>query len=1360
MAHDVELLLSNAQKYEESSRPWDRIEELLQEALEDASTSSQPDTERNRVEAERRRLRTKRNKRIENELARIRAELKKDTFDLTALNTDLDNLLRQTTRQEQNELIESLRDEANTRYRDVVEKREYEALRLRVDDLMVQAQRARQSRQYNEEAITRMFYYEAVKLVEDSTSSFRGESRLLNDLKSQVTAQYNEARRQADILTTAMQLGQYEELLEELEEIERLDPHRMVEKRDEKGISQGSAPVSDVIEFVRERAYTATEKKIRDEYQKRAFEHLEHHNPREAQRQMQIALRMKFVNDTARKLIEDTLENDIRPDLELLEYAERKINEAENAPVLQEALRLLSEARDTWQWVPGLVEARQGILSRMASQVESLLDDADLALQHGNIIPARNFLQQAEQFIGYETLERYAPKIRYLRAESDEVERENQATPAKSAEIRDLLAAGQFQDAAQILAEFRQQFPNALGRQPELAVLHNRIDARINVAGLKQSAENLLGSGNLAQMAQVLEACRTALRENKAMADQFDLASATVRLEGHYQLLLGQQAWYRNDATTAGDLLRQVVNNTLSRLEDQRPAQELLKQVDETIRQDARIDAVIKRVNDLLGRKPDQAELVRAYKELSEFRDKPTAHLVRFEQVFMEVGSRIEKAALDSVQNALKVHPIDLDTLEVQWSYLSDLLDSAYAPGLEKQSRLAIAAERGNRAYKAKHWAEAAAQYRIAFGLNPADDLLRDRYRQSRRLSVQSAVSLGLNQPLPRYEELIALTQDYEWDEPDEPIASLLLAEVLIAAAREKQTPDAFRDTVEMAYRAHQRAGNLLPPEANERNVWTDLGKQIESGRQMADTLLQSEARLVPDRELRSFYKGVQDVEDLLKTIKAFTGIQQWWVGVRQKLITTLIENVNRIDSVQYWKRFTYLTKLSQLDPDSRMAAEVRSAATRIPELLTIIADVIEDRTGTTYQHEASRAVDLQTKYVGEVDRYIRDLEEAIDLGLLKVDQESLEHVSRAHKPLSEKIGELQSVQQIVTRALGHLAAARRRDSEDRFNPFEAEMTKLTDCGYGAHIIVNHLYEKRAEYIQRREQLLDWGRECKTAFQEEDFTVVLDGLDRLGSEPDIADYAILENLRVEDSYRQARVIIGAKSLREEAFRRLKQLEINSMWLERLVDTAPLANLLKRRPAEVRAFIANIPSQGGLSLAKETHIVNPEGIHVAARSEAENSRFESASRIIKQHLQPSPSALVPELNPVPLMDAQAYLDHPPAEVKEPLSHKAAALDQLTHQLRTEVRSQIQKLRDYAEQLGKEEQQFEERLKQFDHALDQLVRGKAKGEDAARLVDQARIDFEFLHKLVPQYSGLMPHLDDYPVLKANAPLKTGG
>lgn len=236
-------------------------------------------------------------------------------------------------------------------------KAECEALWRRAEDLIAA------NTPY--ETVLSQTYDKAVQIVEqaESTKSIAEIEGLLRDARYK----QEQARQQFEVLSTAAEVGSYQEMLAVLDR--EKDDRKKIQLIGPGNVPLGTMTVREAREQVTKMAAEFAYRKAQGYYQAAQI-HMDAHAPGAAKRELAKSDQLFMLDEEAKRMIQNYREKTVAPELARFQEAQQLLEQARKAIKPLESWRLADKAHELYQWLPDIDDVRMTLLSRLKVEVE------------------------------------------------------------------------------------------------------------------------------------------------------------------------------------------------------------------------------------------------------------------------------------------------------------------------------------------------------------------------------------------------------------------------------------------------------------------------------------------------------------------------------------------------------------------------------------------------------------------------------------------------------------------------------------------------------------------------------------------------------------------------------------------------------------------------------------------------------------------------------------------------------------------------------------------------------------------------------------------------------------------------------
>jgi hypothetical protein len=1004
-------------------------------------------------------------------------------------------------------------------------------------------------------------YRAAVRLAEQAAADYP-ESVLLGGLVRRATIAYNQARDRYEARTTAEETGDWRSLIQELER--EKDRNKLIPWRDVKGQEQPPITVAEALREAEKLAINFAEQKA-TEYLQEARQHMAAHAPRAAKAELLKSHDLFKLDQETEAQIRNYLRDTVEPAIQELGQAEKLLRQATAASEPETGWGFIQQAIETYAWVPGVREARQALLPRLADLSEQQMQESQAALQSQQPQAALPLAEQA--VVQIDIVVRYAADMGLAeleeRAEQLKVQattlladcrRETQLTQTideKAAHIASLLPE-QIGTAVQqwkiLVEEYGEE---TIARFAQLLRLRRKIETHSDVSLLLGRLESAFASNNVERIQSAIADIDQVLQQPERADFRPQLTSLQEKLQLRLDYLTGLETLH-----TSGDA--EMALQFFSRVAQQKghpdasAAQNEAEQIRSNKELEAQIDGALLAASDHLKASPKRPR--QAYELLQPFQNSTSLRRREIDQLASQARQAWEAQLVNTIAQETKKTNPHPDTLKKLISELSEDLPEPRPVEVINQARASEAAARARLHEKAKKWELAVKSWQEAQqydALNPDYKLGWQRARKK-----EAEVELD---GLDGDEAVRGLFEELEKDIPLDPELRLWQAQYYERRARRKNTatPDRRRYYA-LAQDALAAARDALERAEHDDRVLqgkiADLSRTVAVGESLAYRQAHVERNLAPTRSLREVSRARQEADDLLTEQRQNTAVADWWQTQRDQVIENLIKQDKGLDPDQIWDRFDVRCKILTLNPDHALAQQLlRDLPVLATEASQRIDRLVADREGLL--------LDIKDK-MGVVEAQQRAAASAMNDGRATYDMlqsfkeqiadpaaDQLARILRQDlEGLQGFVNELEQLHQLKVRAQSYLEQAR---IDGRWNNFEQVVHQINGLGFNTHRTAIALRREREELATRRQKLTKLRDDMLAALSQENFSQAQRLMSILENDEELGDprdqFGLMATIQATDPY-TGEPITNWRVLRNWLRDRQQELETVNNWL--------------------------------------------------------------------------------------------------------------------------------------------------------------------------------------------------------------------
>lgn len=1004
-------------------------------------------------------------------------------------------------------------------------------------------------------------YRAAVRLAEQAAADYP-ESVLLRGLVRRATIAYKQARDRYEARTTAEETGDWRSLIQELER--EKDRNKLIPWRDVKGQEQPPITVAEALREAEKLAVNFAEQKA-TEYLQEARQHMAAHAPRAAKAELLKSHDLFKLDQETEAQIRNYLRDTVEPAIQELGQAEKLLRQATAASEPGAGWGRIQQAIETCAWVPGVREARQALLPRLADQAEQQMQESRAALQSQQPQAALPLAEQAVAQIdivvryaadmGLAELEERAEQLKVqattLLADCRRETQLAQTIDEKAAHIASLLP-DQIGTAVQqwevLVEEYGEE---TIARFAQLLRLRRKIETHSDVSLLLGRLESAFASNNVERIQSAIADIDQVLQQPERADFRPQLTDLQEKLQLRLDYLTGLETLANSgDAERALQFFSRVARQKDH--PDAKAAQTEADQIRSNKKLEAQIDSALQSASDHLKASPKRPR--QAYELLQPFQDSASLRRREVDRLANQARQAWEAQLVTAVaQETEKTNPHP-DTLKKLIRELSEDLPEPRPVEVINQARASEAAARARLHEEAKKWGGAVENWQKAQqydALNPDYKLGWQRARKK-----EAEVELD---GLDGDEAVRGLFEELEKDIPLDPELRLWQAQYYERRARRKNTATTDRRRYyELAQESLTAARDALERAEHDDRVLqgkiTDLSRTVAAGESLAYRQARIERNLAPTRSLREVSRARQEADELLAEQRQNTAVADWWQTQRDQVIENLIKQDKGLDPDQIWDRFDVRCKILTLNSDHTLAQQLlrdlpvlaTEASQRIDRLITDRDGLLLDTTNEMGVIEAQQLAALSAMNHG---RAIYDMLQSFKEQIADPAANQLAGILRQDlERLQRFVSESEQLYQLKARAQSYLEQAR---IDGRWSNFEQAIRQINGLGFHTHRTAIALGKEREKLVARRQELVKLRDDMLAAVSQADFKQAQRLMNILESDEALGDphdqFGLRATTQATDPY-TGEPIANWRVLRNWLCDRQQELETVEEWL--------------------------------------------------------------------------------------------------------------------------------------------------------------------------------------------------------------------
>ncbi len=342
-------------------------------------------------------------------------------------------------------------------------------------------------------------YDKAVRIVEQAVAV--SDLPELKGLLRTVQEEQRQARKRFEVLSTAAEVGAYKEMIDILDR--EKDEHKTIQLTGPGGEHLGTMSVQEAKAQAVQMAEEFAHRKAIGGYWEAAKVHIAAHAPGAAMAELEKSEQLYMLNDEDKRRLANYRSKIVEPELARFKAAQDLLERARNKIDPVDGWRLIDEAAEQYEWLPGLDAARAHLLPRLQIHIEQMIETVrqTLRLSQENGHPtqfdkktvakaaneAQTAVTLAESIINY--IERAAGNISLTQQSARDAQQKAEEAKALAQRVNQAVAPEEHvkAEAQANIAETRAQMAKAAAERA--AALGQR---RQPLTQLRQQAQTLL----------------------------------------------------------------------------------------------------------------------------------------------------------------------------------------------------------------------------------------------------------------------------------------------------------------------------------------------------------------------------------------------------------------------------------------------------------------------------------------------------------------------------------------------------------------------------------------------------------------------------------------------------------------------------------------------------------------------------------------------------------------------------------------------------------------------------------------------------------------------------------------------------
>ena len=950
----------------------------------------------------------------------------------------------------------------------------------------------------------------------------------LQHLKSQATTRRDNAKEKW-VGTPTLVLAQKGQDLVDRYEMLGAQGETETEFFDENGEFLGRLPIDECIDRAKKMASRFAEQKAQD-YLGQAQELLTE-SPQAAYDKIQDALALAYPSDFAKSILEQELEEKIRPAMEQREKALAQLNLALNTEDPLAAWAILSQVEAIDRFTPGLEDAQQRLLPILEQQCSQLVNAGQKWQRLEDFDTARARFKEAIE-IGQMV---YAQGEAYQSLHSGAQEAFDACLEAEQAVIAfeeqldhiDALSESDPEQAQEQLQKLADEVHSGYATA-KIERIQTRIDFRLGVDELLKTLEHqMLAAGDGVELVAIEDSVRQGVFDYPD-DDRFARLNERV-LARKFFLQAAQLRGNPDQYFEAQELLQRVINE---QGDDAAAAEEMLNEIAASEQQEAEISIAIHEASNAL--KDDDSRS--AYLLLEPHRHAVSHQSEEIHRLFGTAATRWRNDIDRQLEEIVAGGGFSLPEIE----FLMQELERCQSPRLDEWQVQALApayARTARDLQDLNRLDQAARLWEEAFRLAPGDPVIVEGRRNA-----QKHQGLIQAQMCPDPVEKEQLLNDLNRVYGDDPTVKRYLAEFYFAQDRYAEARLALSQVNFLSEYLTTPSSNRDKEAIRQLEAQIEEAEKIENRKLAIKNQISASSDLSELREARLTYRQlVADTPD--RTEK----LERWWTGLVNETTQQMKSQVAELSDVSgtVWARAELLCKILALKSDSTVQEQAeRILKLTYSQLPAEIQSVVDNPEGLGYgppsqalPNHIERAKELykRTKTLSEIERF------AVDFGIsIQEHATDFNHTLYLLELTLEKLHFARKKQREIR---NQIVAATMSGS---WESIEDNLLELETNGLNQHRGLKDLAAEVERSKAKRSELAAAVEQINDAMSREAFRVVQDRMGYLLQE-DPADEAQLQtNLEVLDPFSGLR-LRGHREIGSRIAEKIAVLEKINSW---------------------------------------------------------------------------------------------------------------------------------------------------------------------------------------------------------------------
>jgi len=1001
-----------------------------------------------------------------------------------------------------NELADSLSDqlpdrEAADRERQAAQgiRREIEKLWKQAKELEDTAAGARAVEMY-EQALTT-----ASKAAGDSPKSIP-----LNQLKREAQKRRNRAKETWIGVPTIVADKKGQDLVDRYETLKR-DGEITAAFFDANGDYIDQLPIDECILRAKEMASQFADQKAQD-YLGQVRTNLLTESPGAAHDKIQEALSLAYLSDFAKGTLQRELANRIQPAIQAREKSTNKLKEAlREVDDVEVAWRLLIEAEQLDSFTPGLDDARQRLKPLVQQRFQQLIGDGQIYQESEDFETAKSKLRAAVKTAQH--FASYDEEFQDLSQRAQRAYEECTVAENKVRQFDSLLAniAQRSQSEPELAKKELEQLATddtlSIQSQEKLKQLGIQVDFRLGIEQLFSTLEQqLLASSDEIELipleVNAQQACEDYPREKR-------FTSLTNRIQARRFYLRGQQL--KNDPAKRIEARQHLQKAIELHGDDVAAAQQLINEISISEQQEVAIDAAIQEAEKALA--IGDSEL--AYKLIEQYRHSVSLRSREIRHLINQAGTQWQNEIENRLENLVSSGNFIVPEIEE----LVDKLEQCHSLRVNEWQKRALApayAKAGSE-MESISWEHASEFWDKAFRISPRDSKIIEGRRNAQKWRAIFEAD-KIFDPKQKEEALLDLDNIYS----DEIAVKHRLSEFYFTQKKYFEARMAIEQ-------AKFLADHLTVGTTDEMQSIQILDSLILEAEKIEKQKLLIQSRISGQTMVNDFWQARISAQQLLNDFTSQKEqLEQWWSDLVTKTGEQIDKQITKLseEAGTVWKRAELICKILALQPDNSIRSQAEHLLRLTFEQLPgLVASIVDNPQGIGFgsssdalANHINKAKDLQKLLINVtqaqdifVHLSLRFPEITIDLGESQYKIEST----------LEKLRLAQDTQRKIRSQISIAIAT------GEWEPIEDSLEELKYSHLIEHRELSGLRDEVAKAKHRRNTAESRIGELCTAFQNEEFQLVLEHIQIFCDEDPEDETTLGFALTVTDSYTKRKV---------------------------------------------------------------------------------------------------------------------------------------------------------------------------------------------------------------------------------------------